>query len=637
MLSNEARVLAADFPGCPRPACLSVDTVSYVQMVSAAGREPARATRFAWTHALDFVRAQWPLVVWFAAASLLRIAATIAAILLIRDFLTGVLSEPGLAGRLTNALGPARALWVVVGLLLGVLTGSALSSYGSQLAMHRLIRLFELELMQKLITHLLRLPVAFFDGRRRGDLIESVRHDVSKTRSVNSAFVESFMFAAQAAAYGTAALWLSPRLVLLSLPVLLLAAAPGKWFVGRIRRSARQARRQGYRLTDLLLQLFQGIRVVKIYAGEELESRNSLERARRYFNELVATARTKALETVILETAGGLSVVLVIVIGGLEVIAGRLSIPSLVAVLVAIRAMHGPLHGCFDRFMEVQANWASLERVHALLRTEPELSDRPDAVALSEPFQSLRFENVSFGYHGSARVLNNVSFEVRAGQQVGIVGPSGTGKSTLLSLVARFYDPVEGTILVNGRDLRDYRIADLHRQLALVTQDLFVFGTSVRENIRYGSISASDAEVESAAAAAEIHDDIMGLPEGYDTVLGVGGRLLSAGQVQRINIARAMLKNAQVVMLDEATSNLDSISESRIQAALERLLRGRTTLTITHRVATLRRADMILVVDRDAEVIVGDHDTLLRESRVYRELWHAHHQAGSGEPVEART
>ena len=616
----------------------SIDTVSYVQMVSAAGREPALATRFAWTHARDFVRAHWPLVVWFATTSLFRIAATIAAILLIRDFLTGVLSQPsGLAGRLTNTLGPAPALWVVVGLLVGVLTASALSSYGSQLAMHRLIRLFELALMQKLITHLLRLPVAFFDGRRRGELIESVRHDVSKTRSVNAAFVESFMFAAQAAAYGAAALWLSPRLVLLSLPVLLLAAAPGKWFVGRIRRSSRQARRQGYRLTDLLLHLFQGIRVVKIYAGEELETRNSLERARRYFNELVAAAHTRALEAVILETAGGLSVVLVIVIGGLEVIAGRLSIPSLVAVLVAIRAMHGPLHGCFDRFMEVQTNWASLESVHTLLRTEPELSDRPDAVALSEPFQSLRFENVSFGYHGSTRVLNNVSFEVRAGQQVGIVGPSGTGKSTLLSLVARFYDPVEGTILMNGRDLRDYRIADLHRQLALVTQDLFVFGTSVRENIRYGSISASDAEVECAATAAEIHDDIMGLPEGYDTVLGVGGRLLSAGQVQRINIARAMLKNAQVVMLDEATSNLDSISESRIQAALERLLRGRTTLTITHRIATLRRADMILVVDRDAEVMVGDHDTLLRESRVYRELWHAHHQAGSGEPVESRT
>jgi ABC-type multidrug transport system fused ATPase/permease subunit len=606
-------------------------------MVSAAGRKPARATHFAWTHARDFVRSQWPVVVWFAAGSLCRIAATIAAILLIRDFLTGVLSEPsGLAGRLTIALGPAPALWVVVGLLLGVLTASAVSSYGSQLAMHRLIRLFELALMQKLITHLLRLPVSFFDGRRRGDLIESVRQDVSKTRSANAAFVESFMFAAQAAAYGAAALWLSPRLVLLSLPVLLLAAAPGKWFIGRIRRSSRQARRHGYRLTDLLLQLFQGIRVVKIYAGEELETRNSLERGRRYFNELVAAARTRALEAVILETAGGLSVVLVIVIGGLEVIGGRLSIPSLVAVLVAIRAMHGPLHGCFDRVMEVQVNWASLERVHALLQTEPELADRPYAVALTGPFHSLRFENVSFGYQGSARVLNNMTFEVRAGQQVGIVGPSGTGKTTLLSLVARFYDPVEGTILLNGRDLRDYRIADVHRQLALVTQDLFVFGTSVRENIRYGSITASDAEVECAAAAAEIHDDILGLPEGYDTVLGVGGRLLSAGQVQRINIARAMLKNAQIVMLDEATSNLDSISESRIQAALERLMRGRTTLTITHRVATLKRADMILVVDRDARVMVGDHETLLSESRVYRELWHAHQQAGSGEPVKAR-
>ena len=190
-----------------------------------------------------------------------------------------------------------------------------------------------------------------------------------------------------------------------------------------------------------------------------------------------------------------------------------------------------------------------------------------------------------------------------------------------MSLLARFYDPVAGRILLNGRDLRDYRLRDLHRHMALVTQDLFVFGTSVRENIRYGSLGATDAEVERAAAAAEIHDDILKLPDQYDTVLGVGGRLLSAGQVQRINVARALLKDAPIVILDEATSNLDSISEVRIQAALERLMRGRTTFTIAHRLSTLRSADLILVVDRGTVVASGSHDALLNTSPLYRELW----------------
>ncbi len=251
-------------------------------------------------------------MLWFAGTSILRIASTVAAILLVRDFLVGVLSVPGgVAGRLSLAVGQTAALWVVVGLLLAVFVTTALSAYGSQLAMQRLIRLIELDLMEKLITHLLRLPVAFFDRRHRGDLIESVRQDVSKARSVAASFVELFEFAAQAAAYGAAALWLSPRLVLISLPVLVLGAASVRWFVGQMRRRSRHVRRHGYRLTDLLLQLFQGIRVVKVYGGEELETRNSIATARRYFDQLVAAARIKALGDVVLDAAGSLSVVAV--------------------------------------------------------------------------------------------------------------------------------------------------------------------------------------------------------------------------------------------------------------------------------------------------------------------------------------
>jgi subfamily B ATP-binding cassette protein MsbA len=588
------------------------------------GREGGRSsvTAFARAQAVHFARMHRWLIAGFAAMSLLRIGTTVAAVVLIRDFLASVLSTPtGIAATLTNAFGQTAALLAVAALLLAVFLASAFAAYGAQVAMQHLSRLIELDLMETVITHLLRLPVAFFDRRHRGDLIESVRQDVSKTRAVASTFIESAIFGAQAVAYTAAALWLSPRLLLYSLPVLALGAAPTQWLVRQVRQRSRQTRRHGYRLTDLLLQLVQGIRVVKIYAGEELETRNSVGTARRYFEQLISTTRLKALGDVGLETAGSLSVVMVVVAGGFEIIAGRLSLPSLVAVLVAIRAIHGPLNNAFGKLLDSQANWSSLERIRDLLATKPDVRDRAGAVALDEPIASLRFEQVSFGYDPATPVLTDVTFDVRAGQHVGIVGPSGAGKTTLVSLLARFYDPTAGRIVLNGRDLRDYRLRDLHRHIALVTQDLFVFGTSVRENIRYGSLTASDADVERAAAAAEIHDDIVKLPDGYQTVLGVGGRLLSAGQIQRINVARALLKDAPIVILDEATSNLDSISEVKIQAALERLMRGKTTFTIAHRLSTLRAADLILVVEQGTVVASGSHEALLRTNPLYRELW----------------
>jgi ATP-binding cassette, subfamily B, bacterial MsbA len=585
---------------------------------------PTSMTAFAWSQSVHFARLHRWLIAGFLATSMLRIATTVAAVVLIRDFLGSVLSQPtGFAAGLTNSVGQSTALLLVAAMLLAVFITSALAAYGAQVAMQKMARLVELDLMETVITHLLRLPVAFFDRRHRGDLIESVRQDVSKTRAVASSFIEFGVLGAQAVSYTAAALWLSPRLLLYSLPVLALGAAPTKWLIRETRRRSRQTRRQGYRLTDLLLQLVQGIRVVKVYAGEELETRNSIGTARRYFEQLVSTTRIRALGDVGLETAGSLSVVTVVVAGGFEIIAGRLSAASLVAVLVAIRAIHGPLNNAFGKLLDTQANWSSLERIRALLATKPDVRDRSNAIALDEPITSVRFEQVSFSYDAATPVLTNVSFDVRVGQHVGIVGPSGAGKTTLVSLLARFYDPTGGRVVLNGRDLRDYRLRDLYRHLALVTQDLFVFGTSVRENIRYGAIAATDAEVERAAAAAEIHDDIMKLPDGYDTVLGVGGRLLSAGQIQRINVARALLKDAPIVILDEATSNLDSISEVKIQAALERLTRGKTTFTIAHRLSTLRAADLILVVDRGTVVASGSHEALLRSNELYRELWDA--------------
>src|SRR5687768_64546 len=360
---------------------------------------PTSMTAFAWSQSVHFARLHRWLIAGFLAMSLLRIGTTIAAVVLIRDFLGSVLSQPtGFAAALTTSVGQSAALLIVAALLLAVFVASALAAYGAQVAMQKMARLVELDLMETVITHLLRLPVAFFDRRHRGDLIESVRQDVSKTRAVASSFIEFGVLGAQAVSYTAAALWLSPRLLLYSLPVLALGAAPTKWLIRETRRRSRQTRRQGYRLTDLLLQLVQGIRVVKVYSGEELETRNSIGTARRYFEQLVSTTRIRALGDVGLETAGSLSVVTVVVAGGFEIIAGRLSAPSLVAVLVAIRAIHGPLNNAFGKLLDTQANWSSLERIRALLATKPDVRDRSNAIALDEPITSVRFEQVSFSY-----------------------------------------------------------------------------------------------------------------------------------------------------------------------------------------------------------------------------------------------
>ena len=590
---------------------------------------PATAERLpsdeiGWSHGRRFARRNWRLVSWFFLTSALRTAGTVVSIFLIQSFLTGVLSEPtGVAQQLTAAVGTRSALWLVAGLLFGVFLASGLASYASQTAMQRVLRRYELELVERIVSHMLRLHLGFFDTRRRGDLVESVRQDVSRTRSIASGCTDLVVLGAQTLAYLGAALWLSPRLSLIALATLLLAAAPGRWVTRRMRLASRNVRKRGYRLTDALFQLLQGIRTIKIYQGETLETLNTVSAARRYQKELLGAARMKAIGDVLVEMAGNLGVVVVILVGGLEVMSGRLSTPALVATLVALRAVHGPLNHASVRVMDIQANWSSLERIQALLATAPAITDRPNAAPLTGPFASLRFEAVDFGYRPSTPVLRDVSFVVGRGQRVGIVGPSGAGKTTVLSLAARLYEPTAGRVCLNDRDIRDYRLADWHARVALVSQDSFVFSTTIRDNIRYGKPSASDADVERAAVAANIHDEILRLQNGYDTLLGVGGHTLSAGQVQRISIARAFLKNAELLLLDEATSNLDAISDAAVRTAIKQLEGGRTTLTVAHRLASVSDADLIVVVGDGAIEATGTHEMLLETNALYRALWRA--------------
>jgi ABC-type multidrug transport system fused ATPase/permease subunit len=270
----------------------------------------------------------------------------------------------------------------------------------------------------------------------------------------------------------------------------------------------------------------------------------------------------------------------------------------------------------------VQRYAASVFHIEQLLLEKPEITDRKDARALVESPSSIMADHVDFGFNQKP-VLEDVSFSVRAGETLGIVGPSGAGKSTLLSLVARFYDPTHGRVMLDGEDLRNFRLQDIYAKLAIVTQDPFLFTTSIRENILCGRPDATQEEVEAAARAAEIHDEIMAMPDGYETVVGQGGRALSRGEAQRVNVARAILKNAPILLLDEATSSLDSYSEARVQRAVDRLAVGRLCISVAHRLSTLRNATRILVVEQGHAVGLGTHKELLDNCLTYRRLWEA--------------
>jgi ABC-type multidrug transport system fused ATPase/permease subunit len=560
------------------------------------------------------------LVARFAIGSFGRAALTAATILLVRDFLGGVLgARPAVdaAARTVNG-----GLWTAVLLLFGTFLGASLLTYDTRVTEQRIVKVIELGTMERLIRQLLSLSVGFFDRRTHGDLIQSVRQDVTQLRTVTLAVANMVFEALQAAALMIAAIILSPALALWAFFLVPLAAAPIFFIARRTLAHAFGVRRKGVVLFDVILQLLHGIRIIKIYQGEGIEADRTVNQARTYFDEVIAMERVRAFAGVVLGTLGGLSFIAVIVVGGLQVMRGSLGWPELLAFLMAVRAAHGPLGIVNANYLEIQRYGAAVEHLDALLQERPEIDDRPGARPLAAGPAVITGEELRFVI-GDTVVLDGISFHVRAGETLGIAGPSGAGKTTLLNLVARFYDPTAGAVHFDGVDLRDLRLRDVQSRIAIVTQDPFLFSTTIRENIRCGRPAATDREIEDAARAAEIHEEIVAMPDGYDTVVGHGGRTLSRGEAQRVNIARAILKNAEILLLDEATSSLDSYSEARVQRAIDRLASGRMVLSVAHRLSTLRRASRILVLEGGRTVGLGTTAELLAECPTFQRLWHA--------------
>ncbi len=549
-------------------------------------------------------------------------ASALISVLLLQQFLSAVLGKGGyLSTILGRAVGAAHVPWTMAGLLLIATLVTAAFGYWGAITMQRATQVLELGLMDRLIRHLLTLSVEYFHQRTHGDLIQTLRQDVIQLRTLVSSVASVIMDGILASGMVCVLIWLSPSLVFWGLVLIPLVLGPVLVYVSKhLRALSRITRVSGYVLFDVILQILEGIRVIKAYQAEETEAVGGIEKGKVFFKSLMKAVQVRAFGTVLLESAGGLSFVLVIAVGTLKVARGNLSWPSLLSFAMASRALFAPILNLYLDYLNIPTYRASMDRINELLNTKPKVVDRPNALRLTAGPRHIVFENVGFAY-GAAPVLHGISFEVQAGETIGIVGPSGTGKSTLLNLVVRYYDPTSGHVLFDGIDLRDFCMADIFEKIAIVTQDPFLFATSVWENIRCGRSGASDDEVMEAAQGASIHEEILSLPDGYETQIGAGGRELSRGQAQRINVARALLKSAPILLLDEATSSLDSVAEAEVQNSIDRLMQGRTSFVVAHRLSTLRNANRILVLDVGRCVAFGPHEELLRDCALYRQLW----------------
>jgi subfamily B ATP-binding cassette protein MsbA len=593
-----------------------------------APKPPATVPREAPVWALALVarlfRGRWRLLALFALSAVGRSAASVAVLLLIQRFLSGALNRDAGRGSLFNgiagALGESGLLWAVALLLLCVQVAGSLCNYVNYVAQQHVSKLVEVGTMELLVRHLLGLSVPFFESQSHGDIVETMLTDVAGLRIMVRSVFNIFFEGLLALGLVLTVVKISPELALLALVVVPVASLPLYVIARRTFKRAVQVRNTGFVVSDIILQILRGIRVIKVFQAEDAQARESVAKGNVYHEAIIGRIQVERLASVVMELIGGVLVVVVIVLGGRKVMAGDLPWTGLLAFIMAVRALLGPVNNMSGYYVDMQVTKPSVQRIAAFLTRKPEIVDRPDAARLLEPPEVIAFDDVSFSY-GAEPVLHDVSFEVRAGETIGIVSPSGGGKSTLLGVLIRFYDPTSGSVRFDGRDLRDLQLADLYALVTLVTQEAFIFATTARENIRYGRPTATDAEVEDAARAAYIHDEIAALPQGYDTAIGMGGRDLSGGQKQRLSIARALVKNAPILLLDEATSALDSVAEAEVQRALERLMVGRTSFVIAHRLSTLRNADRVLVLDRGRRVAFGPHEELLRECALYRTLW----------------
>lgn len=499
----------------------------------------------------------------------------------------------------------------LVGLARGVT--EYISKYQIQWVGHRVV----LDLRDAMFAHLNRLSLGYFVQSRTGEVISRVSNDTTVVQHSVSTVVEDIAKEPMTiVAMLIYILTLDPMLALISMVLFPVCILPVVMFGRRVRKYARESQQRIADLISILQESVACVRIIKAFGMEQHEQDRFHQQNAQFFNRTMKVTRARAAIEPIIVFISTLGVsLLMLYVRWVEMTAGEF-----ITFAGAMVMLYTPVKKLSRIHLQIEQTAASAERIFDVLDTTVDVTDRADAVAFEGAVQSVRFEQVGFSY-GDKPVLRGIDLEIPAGTRVAIVGGSGAGKTTLVSLLPRFYDPTAGRILVNGRDLRDFTLASLRRQIGLVTQDTVLFNETVALNIAYGSPDVPRETVIEAAKRANAHDFITAMPEGYDTVIGELGSRLSGGQRQRLAIARAMLRNPPIMLLDEATSALDTESERLVQSALNELMRGRTVFAIAHRLSTIMGSDLILVMDQGSIVESGKHEDLLARGGLYRKLY----------------